>query len=86
MDGIGNISNNTASLSLKVHNPDAYAFISNLCMLTNISQEYYLYLIYLTFQRSCVKCTKEIPVSSEGCQYCEAKQPEYMENTKKVCE
>lgn len=31
------------------------------------------------FLKKCVKCSKEIPIASEECQYCGAKQPEYVE-------
>jgi hypothetical protein len=30
-----------------------------------------------SFLKNCAKCGKEIPIASEECPYCEAKQPEY---------
>lgn len=30
------------------------------------------------FLKKCIKCQKEIPIASEECPYCEAKQPEYV--------
>jgi len=32
-----------------------------------------------SFLKKCVKCSKEIPLASEECQYCGTKQPEYEE-------
>lgn len=34
------------------------------------------FLLRKQFLKKCVKCTKEIPLASEECQYCGAKQPE----------
>lgn len=31
------------------------------------------------FLKKCIKCDEEIPIASEECQYCRAKQPEYVE-------
>ncbi|MGQ9507306.1 MAG: hypothetical protein ACUVTB_05540 [Candidatus Bathycorpusculaceae bacterium] len=30
-----------------------------------------------SFLKECVECGKEIPIASENCKYCGAKQPEY---------
>jgi predicted RNA-binding Zn-ribbon protein involved in translation (DUF1610 family) len=34
-------------------------------------------LLGKSFLKKCVKCGKEIPVASEECQYCGARQPKY---------
>ena len=34
-------------------------------------------LIGKSFLKKCVSCGKEIPIASEKCQYCGAKQPKY---------
>jgi predicted RNA-binding Zn-ribbon protein involved in translation (DUF1610 family) len=34
-------------------------------------------LLGTSFLKKCVKCGKEIPIASEECRYCGAKQPEY---------
>jgi predicted RNA-binding Zn-ribbon protein involved in translation (DUF1610 family) len=52
------------------------------CGLTNLyadekAKQYLLRLTPKTFLKRCVKCGKEIPIASEECQYCGARQSKH---------
>ncbi|MFZ0965553.1 MAG: hypothetical protein WAN82_02880 [Candidatus Bathyarchaeia archaeon] len=43
----------------------------------SVDEKTKLSLLGKSFLKKCVKCGKDIPIASEECQYCGARQPEY---------
>lgn len=41
-----------------------------------LSKDAYMHTLK-SFLKKCIKCDREIPIASEECPYCQAKQPEY---------